>query len=297
VSWFAYVGQNPLRYIDPTGLTLTQQFDSGIAGTTDISEREYAEYYDWALRSGLKDDIKTKAQFSDLEERLDAIHHIRSLQNVADLGGPLQRNIEAQLTAAMGEYNRRYFNDISPLDGLEGSYVTTEFGATIDEFWQASRQSYYGSIHGGTDIRAEPGTHHYAQLFLKLEYAEGNRVAYKVIGMDRYIGGTHLSDDEVVRMSDMIGEIFYPGDPTHKFPEAIESGDPIRASAPIEHIFEYNSEEMFFDPITHQLPERQPFQWRRFPPTWDPGIGPDGANGLVPVPTRVIPFLTHFDFQ
>jgi RHS repeat-associated protein len=39
VSWFAYVGQNPLRYIDPTGLTLTQQFDSGIAGTTDISER------------------------------------------------------------------------------------------------------------------------------------------------------------------------------------------------------------------------------------------------------------------
>jgi hypothetical protein len=232
VNWFAYVSNNPLNRIDPTGLK--EIVDTDKHGNP-LTER----------------DVK-RNQRKEIDGYNDRIRNARSIAEA--------KALEEEQLRKMGEYNRSYFNDYTSQDRIPGRVrETTDFLEEI-EIYDSERENFYGAKHGGSDNVGVPGQQEYTPYYVKPVYAEGNTVVYDVIGMDRFIGGSHITSDEVNRMAGEIGKILSPRDPMHRHP-AYEEGDPTFGRH--EHNFEYDSMGRFYNPDTHQLPEAQPEQWRR----------------------------------
>jgi hypothetical protein len=221
VSWFAYVGQNPLRYIDPSGLrrvdgdTADSDADK-VQRNSDFEERKRKVRVRKEVDSDI-DELTSKAAQRDdpdlsPQERADLEDEINQLQqdvvrNINDLivsGYEVDRLLES-----MGAYNRTVlYNAASWVKN--GEIVSAgSFGASANRMQviKDGLTRYLTYIHSGVDVTA--GSHLQTPLFVQAIDAFEDTLVLGIIGTNNRVALQHLSIETLSQIE--LDQVYSPG--------------------------------------------------------------------------------------
>ncbi|MBI9100648.1 MAG: hypothetical protein JEY91_19405, partial [Spirochaetaceae bacterium] len=205
VNWFSYVGNNPLRYVDPTGLRRIE-WDPREENKSQEAERERVEY-------NRQMDEALAADRAAIEERRNAMRNARSIAEAASL--------EKQIREDIGKYNRFVAEHYAP-DSVE-DYGGTKLTGSFDQK-DPYAKNYKQDPHPGIDFTGGDGfeTPFYTEAVGGGLNGGSNPAVLSVIGTPYRIRAKHSDSEDVQTVLNDIntpGKTYAPGENIIPYPE------------------------------------------------------------------------------
>jgi RHS repeat-associated protein len=211
VSWFAYVGNNPLKYVDPTGLRQVQE----------------------AITEGEEDEVNIDGLRYIIDKRLSAaIDLANSISQDHSVSSKFQFNNEnlPKLFSMIGIYNRRIVPD-SIDDYLKDGRISEDFDASQTYLTGDYQTSAHYGIDGVPDeeIPEASGDFHspWYTILDSTNTGGSNPFVLQVIGTDIRIRVKHADKEDLPSFN----RIYRPNETIVVFPERNNSNLPSSSTA------------------------------------------------------------------
>jgi hypothetical protein len=250
-AWYVYVGHNPLRYFDPTGL---RRVDGESADSDEDEVQRNSEFEEKKRRVRVRNEVDidleeltekaaqrdnpdlTPQERAELEAEINELQKdvVRNINDLIASGYEIER-----LYDSMGSYNRTViYNSES---WFPGSTKTQPYLNELSDYYWESEDVYISYIHPGDD-RLENGQYLATPLFVQVLGIDGDELHLGIIGLDRSVELKHIASELLSQFSN--GQILSPG----KIGEAMLSDDHLHVT---QGGFNHRGQWGFIDPNSH----------------------------------------------
>jgi hypothetical protein len=223
-NWFAYVANNPMRYVDPTGLFPVDY-------VAEMAQR---------AQSGDASAAEVVAAYTAPQDRPDV------------------ETAMAQWNASHSYTSESFLPGSTPTDTfgkVQGPYNVGTDKATGQVNW------YQTTHHAGVDrVATQNGQSMVAPQYLKVVQAAGNRLTMNVVGTERNVSIIHLDPKDVAKMA--VGQEFAPGDAMAPYPsQSFGTGTGVHVH--IQESDVVGGTRTIVNPDTHQVVAGDTYRYRR----------------------------------